>query len=367
MTTEIACFISPHGFGHATRAIAVLEELQKLQPHLHLHIFTTIPESLLSQTLASFSYHRAFVDIGLVQSSTLDADIDATLSSLAEFLPFSPGLIDTLALHCQQCAFILCDIAPLGIAVARQVGIPSVLLENFTWDWIYASYLKDFPKLGAHARRLKKEFTRADYHIQTEPLCKPSRNDLLCGPIFRKKQGLAKAIRTELGCSNKKIVLVTLGGIPSSLPNWPNMEQSSDYFFIFSGQKATLPRAKNILHLDSQANFYHPDLIDAADLVVCKAGYSTVAECCQAGSRVIAVGRAIFPETKVLQNYIEDVLGGLSINQETFLSGQWLSLIPKMLKKQAPVPFKENGAEAAASFLMRLLTRDVGKKRPVTE
>ena len=88
MTLEIGCFISPHGFGHATRTIAVLEELQQLQPHLHLHIFTTIPESLLSQTLVSYTYHHVLVDIGLVQSSTLDADIHSTITSLDGFLPF---------------------------------------------------------------------------------------------------------------------------------------------------------------------------------------------------------------------------------------------------------------------------------------
>ena len=69
---EIACFISPHGFGHATRAIAVIEALQLIRAHVHAHIFTTVPRSLFAQTLTSFTYHPVVVDVGLVQSSALD-------------------------------------------------------------------------------------------------------------------------------------------------------------------------------------------------------------------------------------------------------------------------------------------------------
>lgn len=355
MTTEIACFISPHGFGHATRTIAVLEMLQQLRPDLHPHIFSTVPESLIRQTLHCFTYHHVLVDVGLVQNSALEEDIDATLVKLDAFLPFSPTLTDQLAALCANCSFVLCDIAPLGIAVAKRAGIPSILLENFTWDWIYEAYLDKFPQLAVHIQYLKGEFARADYHIQTEPLCNTGTRDLLCGPIFRQKRDGCADIRRALSCSTKKTVLVTLGGLPHQLPNWMDMELYSDYFFIFSGQKATKRLAKNILYLDSESSIYHPDLVDAVDLVVCKAGYSTVAECCQAGSRIIAVGRPDFAETKVLQKYIQEVLGGDSINTENFLSGQWLSLIPTILKKEASSPFRENGAQAAAHFLVPLL------------
>lgn len=355
MTTEIACFISPHGFGHATRTTAVLEELLLLHPDLHPHVFTTAPKSLFSQTLQDFTYHRVVVDIGLVQTSSLDEDIGATIASLEELLPFSPTLIQDLADRCQKCAFILCDIAPLGIAVARHAGIPSILLENFTWDWIYEPYQRDFPELTPYAQHLRDEFALADYHIQTEPLCNPNKRDLLCEPIFRKKRGSAADIRTDMRCFDKNIILITLGGGPSTPPDWPDMEKFTDYFFIFSGQEKTQRIHTNVLHLDRHSNIYHPDLIDAADLVVCKAGYSTIAECCQAGSRIIAVGRTVFPETKVLQTYIQKRLGGLSINAENFLNGHWLTLIPSILATPSPPCARENGAQAVSLFLTKFL------------
>ena len=352
---EIACFISPHGFGHATRTVAVLEALQHLEPDLHPHIFTTVPQTLLAETLTNFTYHPVQVDIGLVQTSALDLDIEATIANLDSFLPYSQKTLDKLAVLCRNCSFALCDIAPIGITVARRAGIPSVLVENFTWDWIYAPYLKSHPKIAPHTEFLLNEFTHADYHIQTEPLCKSSTRDLVCGPIFRQARRRSTDIIKQLNCSGKKIILITLGGIPHDLPIWEQMEKHSDFFFIFSGQQKTENTGKNVLHLSRDCDLYHPDLICAADLVAIKTGYSTVAECCQAGSRVISVGRSNFAESEVLQTYIGKVLGGVSIDPDTFLSGKWFSLIPKLLASPAPPPAKENGADVVARFLQPLL------------
>ena len=35
---------------------------------------------------------------------------------------------------------MIADIPPLAIAAARRAGIPSIVVGNFTWDWIYAYY-----------------------------------------------------------------------------------------------------------------------------------------------------------------------------------------------------------------------------------
>jgi hypothetical protein len=353
---EIACFISPHGFGHATRAVAVLEALQHLHPNLHPHVFTTVPRGLLAETLSNFTYHSLLVDIGLIQTSALDADIDATINKLDSFLPFSHSHLESIGSLCNRCSFVLCDIAPFGIAVARHLGIPSVLVENFTWDWIYEPHFKHYPKLGQHAQFLQNEFEQADYHIRTEPLCQQSSTgDLICGPIFRKAKGTSSKLRNTFNCGRKKIILITMGGIPMDLPIWKEFQKYPELLLICTGQKETRLVGKNILHLKRKNGSYHPDLICAADLVVCKAGYSTVAECCQAGTRVISVGRSDFPESEVLQSYIKRVLGGVAIDQDTFLSGKWLSLVPHILTTSPPAPATENGADVIASFLLPLL------------
>jgi len=31
----------------------------------------------------------------------------------------------------------ICEIAPMGILVAKETRVPAILVDNFTWDWIY--------------------------------------------------------------------------------------------------------------------------------------------------------------------------------------------------------------------------------------
>jgi len=349
---EIACFISPHGFGHATRTIAILEALQKLIPDLHPHIFTTIPRSLFSETLNLYTYHSVQTDIGLDQKSAMEVDIEKTTRNLDEFLPFSESLIQEQASLCSACSCVLCDIAPLGIAVARELGIPSILVENFTWDWIY----KPYAELDIYAEQLQQEFNRATYRIQTEPICHQKPHDLLCGPIFRKSLKDKEATRKTLGGDSRKIIIITTGGIGQELPLWKEMSGMPEFLFIILGQEKKGKTGRNILLLGKQTTLYHPDLINCADLVVCKAGYSTIAECFQAGVRVITVDRESFPESRVLIGFLQNNMSGISIHQNDFFGGSWLQRIDEVLALPQAPPAKENGADRVAVFLHSLLT-----------
>ncbi len=352
---EIACFISPHGFGHATRVIAVVEALQQIRPSVHAHFFTTVPSSLFTQTLTSFTRHPVEVDVGLVQSSALDCDIAATIRRLDKLQPYPRHLIEKLAALCAGCSLVLCDIAPLGIVVARAAGLPSILVENFTWDWIYRPYVKKHPRLAAHARFLHKLFNQADYRIQTEPLCDPVPSDLHCKPIFRRIQKGAYALKKQIDCPRQKLVVVTMGGVFQQLPSLRDTADFPDIYFLFTGQKETKQLGENMALLARDSPVYHPDLLNAADVVVCKAGYSTVAECCQAGARVISVGRADFPESVILQKYIRERLGGTAIGPKRYENGEWVPLAAALLAGPKPAAASENGAARVADFMTQFI------------
>ncbi|MGW8193353.1 MAG: hypothetical protein ACWGOX_03735 [Desulforhopalus sp.] len=352
---EIACFISPHGYGHATRAIAVLESLADREPNLLIHIYTTVPESLFHQTLTGFIYHRQLTDIGLIQRSALVADIPATIRELEGFLPFRRSEVDRLAALCCRCSLVLCDIAPLGIVVAAQLGIPSVLVENFTWDWIYQPYIAGFPQLNSYADQLQDIFARADYHIQTEPVCRHAPRNFLCGPIFRRQRETSSHIRKRFGCEDRKLVLVTMGGVGENPQGFEELAAMADYFFVYSGQQEYSERADNVLLLDRDSDLYHPDLVAASDIVVCKAGYSTIAECCQAGARVMSISRDGFAESAPLQSFVARRLGGTVITQESYEDGAWLQHLAALAAEERPKPMRESGAASVAALLASLL------------
>ncbi|MBN1106743.1 MAG: hypothetical protein JXL84_25295, partial [Deltaproteobacteria bacterium] len=148
---RVAYFVSPHGYGHAARAAAVMEAIFRKALPSEFHIFTTVPRWFFRDSLSgSFHLHRVLTDIGLAQKTPLKADLPETIRRLDRFLPFDPAMVERLAgsLRRSGCRLVVCDIAPLGIVAAGTAGIPSVLIENFTWDWIYEAYERDHPPMG---------------------------------------------------------------------------------------------------------------------------------------------------------------------------------------------------------------------------
>ena len=141
MTLRIGCCITPHGFGHAARAAAVVEAVGRQVP-VELVVVTSVPKWFFTDSLSvPFQYCPLTTDIGLIQTNSLCEDLPATIRALDSFYPVSRERVVRLIQLFFGCDLILCDIAPLGIVAAQGLGIPSVLIENFTWDWIYSGYV----------------------------------------------------------------------------------------------------------------------------------------------------------------------------------------------------------------------------------
>ncbi len=358
-STTIACFITPHGFGHATRASAVIAAVQRRDPAVRFELFTSAPRWLFEQSLDQpFGYHELAADIGLAQRNSLHEDIPETVRRLDAFLPFRPAHVETLArqVNALGCAMVLCDIAPLGIAVAQAAGLPSVLVENFTWDWIYEGYAECAPVLRPHIETLRAVFASADRHVQTEPVCAYTRSDLLTAPVCRSLRLAPNQVREKLDIpASAPVVLITMGGLSSTdqhaffdqLAAWPQ------YRFVIPGGD-TAATAGNVLRLPNHSAFYHPDIMRAADAVVGKTGYSTVAEAYHAGLPYGYVSRPRFRESGVMERYIQAHMRGIAFGEEEFRSGAWLKRLPDLLALGRMARDAPNGAEQIADFLLSL-------------
>lgn len=356
----IAYFITSHGFGHAARACAVMNAVGKRWPFVHFEIFTAIPKWFFRDSLTvSHVCHLETTDVGLVQTSPFHFDPKQTLAALDAFLPFDEDLVARLAEGiCRlECHLVLCDISPLGIAVARKAQITSVLVENFTWDWIYAAYLAENPRFSPHIRYLENVFNQADRRIQTEPVCRPLPSAFSVPPVSRHSVTPPSEIRRKLGIPpSAAMVVITLGGVPESINFSAALENYREpVVFVIPGGVPDVSCAEQkqgrCIRLPRHSGFYHPDLIAAADAVVGKLGYSTLAEVHDAGAPFGYIPRSDFRESGVFESYIEKNMPGLRISEADFYSGRWLSQLPGLLLLPKRNARQTNGADAVAADL----------------
>lgn len=356
---KVAVFISPHGFGHAARAAAVMEALYHQSPGCSFHIFTRVPKWFFSDSLtAPFDYHEFLTDIGLAQKNPLEEDIASTIELLEKFLPFREEIIQDAARIAQRnrCRMVLCDISPMGIAVARRLGIPSLLIENFTWDWIYEEYLNDDIRIQPYIRYLHDIFIAADYHVQTEPVSYRRTCDLTTPPVSRVPRRSRSDTRNALGISeNDRAILITMGGIQSEYSFLDRLKKRNDILFVIPGAADEACRQENLILLPHHTPLFHPDLVNASDVIISKLGYSTLAEVYAAGVPFGFLMRKRFREAPPLRRFIDSHMLGIEITEDDFTNGNWLEHIDSLLalpRRKKPVV---NGADYCAAFIRQIL------------
>ncbi len=358
-TQRIAYFISPHGFGHAARASAVMESMLTLNSTLRFEIFTTIPAWFFEKSLAEpFGYHTLLTDIGMVQQDTLNEDVPETLNRLNQLFPFDPQLIQNLAkqIRALECKLVICDIAPMGIVVAHTAGTPVVLVENFTWDWIYQGYAGDYPQLNGHIAYLQEVSAMVDVHIQTEPICRREQVDLSTGPASRKLRASPAQVRQSLGVpSQAKMVILTMGGIDWDYAFLKQLESLEGVYVVTAGHTRQVESHGNLIFLSRNSDFFHPDLVNASDAVVGKLGYSTIAEVYQAGVPFGYLIRPKFRESQVMATFVETNMQGFQFEDRQLQDGSWLANLPQLLSLPRVKHNQTSSADEIAGYIYSLL------------
>jgi UDP-N-acetylglucosamine:LPS N-acetylglucosamine transferase len=357
---RIAFFISSHGFGHAARAAAVMEAISDIEPLCQFSLFTMVPAWFFQNSLANhFTHHQLQTDIGIVQKSPFQEEFGSTLKGLNQLLPYDQRQICRIVeiVKKRECQAVLCDIAPIGILIAQNAGIPSVLIENFTWDWLYESYTRHRDKLQKHISYLRQVYKRADHHVQTQPICRLKTADLVTSPVSRKIKAPRRHIRKKIRVPNgQKLVMITTGGIPLDFGFIDKLYIHRDICFIIPCNCEQMRFDRNLVFLPHHSDFFHPDLINASDAVIGKAGYSTIAEVFHSGVPFGYVPRLNSRETAKLVEFIERHMNAMAIDESIFQTGEWIADLKDLLRMPRIQRDDPNGAVQTAEFILNLIS-----------
>jgi len=97
----------------------------------------------------------------------------------------------------------------------------------------YQLKVHDNARLNNHIGYLSKIYNKADYRIKTQPVCFESSSDLLTNPVSRKPIKNKIDLRNELEIpKNHKVIMITMGGIPTQYGFFDKFELYKDITFI---------------------------------------------------------------------------------------------------------------------------------------
>ena len=366
---RIVFYISGHGFGHASRAIAVIHALLDASPEAYVVVKTVAPRGLFAAVVGPrCEIVEQQCDAGMVQVDSLAIDTTETITRAVEFQERVPELVDAEAAYLRESGAHVAvgDIPPLASSAAHAAGIPSVAIGNFTWDWIYeACRDQRAHELARDIRRMYVSATRvlrlpmAGGFAGLEHLTR----DI---PFITRHSGLSPdAVRQALGLphtrSGTPIVLMAFGGHGGIAGlDTSALALMKDYVIVTSAPIARHDASRKgpgVLHIPEQlmrdAAVEFVDLVRAADVVVTKPGYSIISEAIAGGTALLYTSRGDFAEYDVLVREMPRYLRAGFIEQEQLLSGDWSAALGRLLSTPLPVERPAlNGAEVAAEEIL---------------
>ncbi len=364
----VVFFISGHGFGHASRQVEVITALARIRPDVHVVVRSAVSPSLLARTLAvPHELRPGDCDAAIVQPSSITQDDRATVAAaLAFYREFDARVeFETRALSPDKVALIVGDIPPLAFEVARRLGVPSVGIANFTWDWIFETH----PGMAEAAPWLVPRL-RAAYGQATLALELPFAGGF---EVFRRSRTLplvarrhtrrAAETRLRFGIpADRAAALLSFGGYGLPSLDLSSVDLVGAGWTVVttdrSSHGAAVPRG--VVFVPEAdfigTGFRYEDLVAAVDVVVTKPGYGIISECISAERPMLYTSRGHFREYDLLVREMPKYLRCQFIDQPALMSGTWRGAIEALIAQPAPPDtIGLDGAPVAARAISDLL------------
>jgi hypothetical protein len=345
----VVFYISGHGFGHASRAIEVINTLVDRRPDLQVIIRSSVAPWLFARTARpGIELSPVEVDTGVVQIDSLHLDAAASVARAEAFMDTFDERVATEAAFLQERGAVMTvsDLPPLGIAAGIAAGLPAFALGNFTWDWIYEHYQGGAPV----ARRIGEIYAQTTRAIRLPMwggfVTMPDVHDVPF--VARQSRRDPAEVRAALGIpASVRVALTSFGGYGLEGLNASALANIDGYHVLLPGM------------IDEGAmydrGYRYEDLVRAVDVVVTKPGYGIISECIANDTALLYTSRGDFREYDVLVERMQPFLRSRFIDHPDLFAGRWGPHLDALLEQPAPVRPATNGAAVAADILSAAL------------
>lgn len=357
--------ITGHGFGHAVRVMQVLNRIAEKESLTRFTIITPVVDWFLQST-ANFDYRLISLrlDIGAIQTDATNVNPLETLKAYSEFILNRDSILKQMETHLANDPVdaVLYDIPPIGSEIGNWLGVPTVGITNFSWDWIYEEYTKLYPEYQWVVEEIRHQYALTDLLLSL-----PYNGDLSAFPktqeiswICRKSEVEPIEVKQKLNIDPMKpVALVTFGGIGSTV-KLPLGKWTKEVQFLVSTPLHQLIGEGTLIENETlkQLGLTFTDLIQAASFVVSKPGYGIVSECIAHQTPMLYLERSYFREYGSLLEALNRHLHSQVLSEGMIESGNWQSALEELFAKRSAPPEPDpimDGDYESADILLNLM------------
>ena len=364
---SVAFYISGHGFGHASRQIEIAKAFARRRPDVEILFRTAVPRWLFDRTMtAPFGLDDRPCDTGVVQIDSLRLDAAATIAQAKAFYDTLEArtAAEAALLRARDARLDIADAPPLGCAAAAQAGIPSVVVSNFTWDWIYAEYREHLdaapeliPTIQA-AYRLADAAWRLPMHGGFETFSPAPRSGasakqaLIDVPFIARHATHAPAeTRARLGLPSlddgRRLILPSFGGYGVDGIDLSALDLDASWHVVLVPDAAIY-----------EAGLRYEDLVHSVDVVLTKPGYGIISECVANDTALVYTSRGRFAEYEILVREMPRYLRCAYLENDPLRGGRWRAAVEAAVNAPPPPETpRTDGAEVIADMIAGYLSR----------
>lgn len=356
---RVAYYVSAHGYGHGVRSCDMIRAILKKQS-VDIVLISVLPHAFLANRLgwASVEFREGKFDVGMVQKDSIRVDLDATLRELQELSARWDDLVDTEAawLREQDARLIVCDIPAIPVAAAKRIGIPAVVVANFSWDWIY----DEFAERDVRWRHIVERFASA--YGQTDLLLKlpfspemgvfPKKIDipLVASPGRARRADIARITGADISMPWVLLSFTTLEWKEDALSRVESLKQ----YEFFTVQPLEWHR-RNI-HAVNRDVIPFSDVLASVDVVVSKPGFGLLSECVVNRKPLVYADRTDFREYAVLEREMKRFLRCVHIPTDALYRGELeTALAAVTAQPDPPETLSADGGDKAATILLNMM------------
>ena len=349
---------SSHGFGHAARDAAVLQQLRLLRPDWQLVMSSAIEPVFLTALLGdpAIQQRRCRWDVGVVQADALGSDPLATLEALKQLDAELPALLQRELQWIRsrrEPVLVLADIPPAAAQLAMALRAPLVWMSNFGWDDIYRPFGEAF---GDRVEQIRSAYANGLFLLRC-PFALPMQwglPELDLGLVCSQPRALPNALVDQLMLADRSWVQVGFGGMglrlsPDLFRQWPQQRFLMAAPF-HPADRAALVQVPNLLLLPEGVRPL--DAFPFCSRHLGKPGFSTFSEALALDVGLHVVERRGFAEVEALLAGLHQHGRHRLLSRTQLEQGDWQ--LDQPLVQPLAGPMAADGARQAAHRLIQL-------------